>query len=443
MSNALSIEQALFLSQLAADVVGACRIAPGEVLTGYGPESQSLRRGEGRWPVPAYGPNATGGALYRPGGRACYPAFWIRDYAMSLASGLITVEDRRHALLLTAHCQPLDDWRTPSRSLVPRGSVPDHITLDGKPIYFPGTVDDYENQGGIWGYRPPLDNQYFFVAMAWDLVFEGGSRTTLTQPVGEITLLDRLDLAFSVPDACSESGLVRCDEQTRGVSFGFTDAVIHTGDLLFCSLLRHQAARQMAQLYALAGEPSRADDYADIAETISAHLCRVFAHESGLLRASSGKSAQPDVWGSAFAVYVGALPPAEAECVCRALLDAHRRGTISYQGNIRHVPTDADYSATSAWEETLGVPHNRYQNGAYWGTPTGWVAYALAQVDPDAALELATAYITELQVNDYRRTEEVGSPLECFHPEGDYAQNPVYMTSVTCPLAAFKRLQWM
>jgi hypothetical protein len=365
---------------------------------------------------------------------------------MSLGAGLFTADEQYHALMLTGRLQPDEDWVTPSGSLVPRGSIADHITLDGKPIFFPGTLDEYEKQGGVWGKRPPLANPYCFVEMAWHLAAGCGRASILAEEVNGLALLERLELAFWVPNAENvheDTGLMWCDENNRRTSLGFTDSTIHTGELLFASLMRHQAARQMADLHESVGNASRASEYRRLAELISSHLARVFAHPSGLLRASTGKSAQPDVWSSAYAVYIGALSPTEALSVCRALLDAYRRGTISYRGSIRHVPTDADFSDKTAWECTLGCPKNRYQNGAYWGVATGWVVYALAQVDTAAALALASEYIDELQSGDYRKGEEFGSPLECFHPDGDYAQNPVFMTGVTCPLAAFRRLGWV
>lgn len=86
-------------------------------------------------------------------------------------------------------------------------------------------------------------------------------------------------------------------------------------------------------------------------------------------------------------------------------------------------------------------PHkkNTYQDGAYWNTPTGWVAYAIAQINTDLATKLFKEYIEELREGDFRKGSEFGSPWECMHPEGDYKQNPVYMTSVTCPLIALKK----
>ncbi len=86
-------------------------------------------------------------------------------------------------------------------------------------------------------------------------------------------------------------------------------------------------------------------------------------------------------------------------------------------------------------------PLNRYQNGAYWHTPTGWVAYAIAQVDRKLAAQLLREYVDALRAGDFRRGLEFGAPWECMHPDGDYRQNPVYMTSVTAPLAAIQRLE--
>ena len=109
-------------------------------------EASRVRTGQS---VGRSGANATGGTLIRPGGRDCYPAYWIRDFVMSLECGLIPHTEIEHALLLTARCQATADWQTPTGSFVPRGAIADHITFDGKPIYFPGTYD-FEKQGLPW-----------------------------------------------------------------------------------------------------------------------------------------------------------------------------------------------------------------------------------------------------------------------------------------------------
>jgi len=126
------------------------------------------------------------------------------------------------------------------------------------------------------------------------------------------------------------------------------------------------------------------------------------------------------------------------------LSEAYVKGSLSFQGNIRHVLVDDDFSENTAWELTV-EGHSRkncYQNGAYWGTPTGWVCYAIAQIDEKLALKLAKEYIDNLREGDFRKGSEFGAPWECLHPDNNYMQNAVYLTTVTCPLAAFYKLKW-
>jgi len=424
-SAPISDADVVFLLEITRDVIECSRIRPGETVSGYKP-------------------NTSGGVLIRPGGRECYPAFWIRDYAMSLDSGLIPLDEQKHALLYTVQHQQEGDWRTPSGSLVPHGAIPDHITFDGRSIFFPGTIDGYEVQGGKWGKLPSLDDHYYFIHMARHYTRAARDPSILDAEVNGKRLIERLALAFDVPRSRADSHLVWCDESNRGVSFGFVDGVFHTGELLFCSLLKFRAACQMAGMYRALGEDEEAARYEDVARTIRERIPDVFASDTGLLKASTGTSGQPDVWGSAFAVYADALEAADARKIGETFVEAYKAGTLAHRGSIRHVLTCHDYDENSVWERTVSdFGKNRYQNGAYWSTPTGWVCFAMAQVDEAAALKLAGEFIDELREGDFRKGARYGSPWECFHPEGDFRQNPVYMTSVTGPLAAFRRLGWL
>ncbi|MCL4693778.1 MAG: hypothetical protein KJ060_14855 [Candidatus Hydrogenedentes bacterium] len=410
-----------FLEDLTRDVVEASRVRPGEK-------------------IGAIGPNVTGGTVIRPGGRDCYPAFWIRDYAMSLESDMVTPEEQRHMLLLTASHQQDDEWPLPSGSVVTPGSIPDHISFGNKPIFYPGTLEDYEGQGGPrWGKLPCLDDAFFFVHMATQYVESTGNVEILSELVREKTLLTRLQEAYAMPPSRADTGLVYADEESRGVTFGFVDTIIHTGDLLFCSLLKLRAAEELARLAEFENEPELVKRYTGESMRLRTAIEETFALDDGLYRASTGKSAQPDVWGTAFGVYIGAFSAERTRAACERLAGAYRDGTLAWRGNVRHVLTTDDFSATTAWEST-DVPVNRYQNGAYWGTPVGWVCDAIAQVDAEAAAQLAAEYVAELREGDFRKGPEFGSPWECMHPDDNHRQNPVYMTSVTCPLAAFRRI---
>lgn len=411
-----------FLEDISRAVVEASRVRPGEK-------------------VGEIGPNTTGGTLIRPGGRSSYPAFWIRDYAMSLESEFVTAEEQRHMILLTAAHQSDKEWMLPSGSMVTPGSIPDHVTFDGKPIFYPGTLDDYEGQGGPrWGKLPSLDDAFFFIHMLSQYLETTGDLKFLDAVINEKSLLERAEEAYAMPPSDPRTGIVRVNEGNRGVSFGFFDTIIQTGDLFFCSLLKWRAARELAALLERTGDVVKSREYRRRAETLVKAVGETFSLPNGMYRAATGMSAQPDVWGTAFGVYLGAFPPERALAASQALAKAESSGTLAWRGNIRHVLTSDDFSDSTAWENT-DVPKNRYQNGAYWGTPVGWVCYAIAQVDLEAAQRLAGEYIAELREGDFRKGPEFGSPWECMHPDGDHRQNPVYMTSVTCPLAAFRRME--
>ncbi len=410
-----------FLTDMAKATLESSRVAPGAM-------------------VGKIGPNTSDGTLIRPGGREDYPAFWIRDYTMSVECGIIPAEEQLHALRYTAAHQVDKEITLSTGSTLPVGSIADHISFGGVPIFFPGILEDYDKQGGAqWGMLPSLDDQFYFVRMAALYLKATGRTDFLKEVIGGQPLIDRLEAAYAMPPNDPETGLVCVGEKNRGVNFGFFDCVTHTGDLLFASVLKYRAATDLAKLMDALGYAEKAKAYRDAAAQLRETLPKRFPADRGILRASTGLSAQPDVWGTAFAVYVGALPPEVEETARKGLADALKRGTIAWKGGIRHVPTDADFSATSAWEKAL-AQKNRYQNGAYWDTPTGWVCFAVAKVDRASAESLAKDLVDELREGDFRRGEKFGSPWECFHPDKNHRQNPIYLASVTAPLDAFQRL---
>ena len=386
-----------------------------------------------------YGPNNTGGVLIRPGGRDCYPCFWIRDYAMSLESGFISVEEQKHMLLLTATTQCDQPWITNGGSMVPYGAIADHIRInDGLPVYFPGTLD-YNDQGNkTFGMFPPYDDQFFFIHMAYYYVKTTSDFEILKQPLNNIALIDRLETAFRVPPSGAVNHIVYTNDDFRGVDFGFRDVIDITGDLCFTSILKFRAANEMSEIYKLTGNNALADKYIEIADKIKLAIPEIFLDKRGMLLASTGKSRQPDIWSTGLAVYLNILEGDNMEKACRFLADAYKQGQLAYNGNIRHVLIFDDFNDTTSWEYSL-AKKNTYQNGAYWGTPTGWICYAIAKADLGLAQKLANEYIEDLRKNDFRKGGDSAAPYECFHPSG-FRQNPVYMTTVTCPLIVFSSM---
>ena len=413
-------EDFLFLENITKDVLEASRIYPGQFVS---KES---------------GSNKTGGTLIRPGGRNAYPAFWIRDYAMSLETGLVSEEEQRHMLLLTASTQCDQSRMTKGGSLIPFGAVADHIRIDdGKPIYFPGTYD-YEQQGiPQWGSLPPFCDQFYFIHMAYCYVKQTRDPKILLKEINGIRLIDRLKTAFHVPPSNDSNHIVYTTEAMRGVDFGFRDAQTITGDLCFVSVLKYNAAHELAALLQML-KSNNANQYLCIAEKIKQSISGIFMDERGMLLASTGKSRQPDVWATAFAVYSGILEGNELKKACKVLAGAYKAGTLSYEGNIRHLLTTDDFNDKTAWEISLSAK-NTYQNGAYWGTPLGWVCYAINLEDTYSASQLAEEYINELRENDFRKGDAFGAPYECFNKSG-YNQKPAYLTSGACPLIAVRKL---
>ena len=411
-----------FLKDLTEDVMESSRIYPGQKIT-----SDSL-------------PNNTGGILIRPGGRDCYPSFWIRDYAMSLDCGFISADEQKHMLLLTASTQCDQTWITPGGSMVPLGAIADHIRIDDSlPVYFPGTYNVDKQGDKIYGMFPPYSDQFYFIHMAYRYLKITFDKQILLEEVNGMSLISRMEMAFKVPPTRKDNHIVYTTDDYRGVDFGFRDVITITGDLCFPSLLKFQAANEMAEIFEMLGDKDKTDEYKEISAKIKNAIPGLFLDERGMLKASTGKSSQADVWSTALAVYLNVLDGDNMDKSCRYLASAYENGTLSYKGNIRHILTSDDFSDSTAWEFSL-AKKDAYQNGAYWGTPVGWVCYAVSKVDIKLAEKLAAEYIAELRENDYRKGEGDGAPFECFHPSG-HLQNPVYLTTVTCPYMVFRSME--
>jgi hypothetical protein len=394
--------------------------------------------------------NTCGFTLLMPGGKGGYPAFWIRDFAMSLESGLITNEEMAQHLRLIARCQNGPEARHLQHGLlIPPFAVPDHINFNGAAVFYPGTYDSGDNQGvGQFGILPPVDDHYEFVHVAWCLYRAAGNARFLEEPINGLPLFQHLTNAFDAPAVDAQSGLVATDGAHRAVGFGFCDGIWLTGKLLFPSLLRYRAAGQLAELCGALARPEQALAYRQAQQLILTNLAPAFAEPErvrGWLLAATGTCRQPDVWGTLYAIYLGVLRGPALERARGTIAEAVRNQTIVFEGAVRHIPTNFDWSASSAWEKTSGEALNTYQNGAYWHTPTGWLIAALKPQDAALANQVFNDYLHHLRINDFRLGQKAEAPWECFGPKPHpgfgpkgYSQNGVYMTSVALPWAVLR-----
>jgi hypothetical protein len=357
---------------------------------------------------------------------------------MSLECGFISIEEQKHMLNLTAATQCDQTFITKAGSMVPTGAIADHIRIDdSKPIYFPGTYS-YGGQGGkTFGMFPPYCDQYYFIHMAHFYAKITNSVKVLNEEINGVKLIDRLEMAFKVPPTQHDGVLVYTTDEFRGIDFGFRDVIHMTGNLCFPSLLKYRSSLELAELFGMLKRREMKLKYIEIGNRLKNEIPLVFIDKRGMLLASTSKSGQPDVWSTVLAVYYNVLEGDQLNKTCKFLADAYKNGTLAKRGNIRHILTSDDFSDSTAWEKSLAAK-NTYQNGAYWGTATGWVCHAIAKVDIEAAKQLAKEYIDDLHEGDYRKGPKFGAPWECYNK--DAAQNAVYMATVTCPYIVFKEI---
>lgn len=457
-----------FLEFTARAVLDTCSVAPGAAC--------------------GSGTNTLGFRAITPGG---YPAVWIQDFTMNFSSGLLEREvGLNHLRLILEKQNGAEAKELGSGVIVPPHAIADHINLNGEPVFFPGTYDPLAHQDGAWGFRPPTNNYYDVIWLAHMLAISGDSPALLNERVNGKTVYERLQLAFGVPEIDPATQLVYTTAERRAVGFIFCDSICMTGNLLMASLLRHRAAGHLASFAenlgrakpeqgrpqaprlahdmrvnegwlghsvheqahvesqdsagARAERPPHleaaphcgivlskdAETYTAIAGQIAQNILPVFgrdAHSGGWLKAATGISGQPDVWGSIYAIYRGIVKGEAKEQLLRTIVRAlEKDGEIEFQGALRHVPVSLSASATSAWERTA-TAGNRYQNGAYWHTPVGWLLAILKDDYPGHARAIRDRWLAHLKA-------EQGRVWECIGWGGAANQNSGFAPSITLPL---------
>jgi hypothetical protein len=326
-----------------------------------------------------------------------YEAFWLRDYAYQLEGCVDAFSDKE----LASAC------RVFIKALRSDGAAVDCVKFTGQPIYMPGY--------GSMGTNPVADGSQFTV----DVVWHTWQRTKDRKLLGEI--INKLAMTMEAAPRNPKTGLIhikpggwdRCP-------YGFTDSIRKQGDELFCSLLFIQACRQLGDLLEAAGRPSEAKKWRDEALKLAPVVRSVFWDEKvGLFRAATVLCKQPDVWGSAFAVYLDVATAEQAKTIARYFKTHYRE--IVQRGQIRHLPGGMYWDA--------GCPRNTYQNGGHWATATGWFVYTLDLVDPQLAEQTVIDVVADFR---QRGVSEwvLGQQLAVMN----------YLSSATMPLAGVRKM---
>jgi hypothetical protein len=412
----LSPGDAAFLREQAGRIVASARLAPGAT--------------SGKWR------NGTPYAVHVPGGNMGYPAFWVRDAVMMLGADLVPAAEIEGWIRLMASTILLEDWNVHPGAVVPAYAVPDHINFDGRATFYPGTYDSGAKQGGKpFGKYPPLDDHFYFITAVyehWKLTRATALfRSHLKTSPGEMELAELCERVYRVAPAEGATGLVMAGdvENENAKDWGFCDTVFKSGKLLFPSVLKYNAANQLAELFLAAGDKARSIRYREDARRLRQSIARTFRREDGWLRSATGVGNQPDVWGTAFAVWSGAVDPATAKQASRALANAYRAKTAVRNGLVRHVLTD-DPTNRGLWQNSIAAA-GTYQNGGYWGTPAGWYIAAVNGTDPDAARAMARDFVAFLR--QHMRGDGMSEAWEWMNPDTGKRSNPLYVASVALP----------
>jgi hypothetical protein len=341
--------------------------------------------------------------LYTPDGKGNYRALWTRDFAYMVenAGELMPPGEVEAAL------------RYLLKGLRADGAAPDRVQPDGLAVYTGGPVEHPLGE-------PNLDNPPFLV-IAVDSHLK-------RLPYPQAMALFRewaasLDRAMDwIPR--SAAGLVWNDPVKPHSPYGFTDTIGKTGELFFESLLDWTASRRLADWHRQVGNAGQVRDYRRRAALIERNIGVLWDKKARAFFAATQDCRQLDIWGNAYAIWLDFPLGRKRADVLKFLRD--RRADFVWHGQVRHLLRGEH------WQRLLApVEPERYQNGAYWATASGWVMFALAQTDA----KLADRMWNEL-IADFRE----GGVCECVN-EG-YRQLPSYVVSATNPLAAARRLRF-
>lgn len=341
-----------------------------------------------------------GTAAFPPQVGIGYEAFWLRDYAYTLEGAADAYSDKE----LTDAC------RLFVRSMDANGAGVDCVKFDGTPIYMPGY--------GTMGDNPVADGSQFTVDMAWHTWQKTKDRQLLEE------IIEPLIKTMNAVPRAPDTGLVYI-KPGDGASwdrcpYGFTDTIRKEGNVLFCSLLYVQAGRQLAELLEALGRSGEANTWKADSERVAASIRTVFwDDDTGLFRAATHRCREHDIWGSAFAVYLGVADEAQAKQVAAYFKDHY--GEIVQEGQIRHLPGGV------YWEK--GCERDTYQNGGYWATPTGWFVYTLNLADPALADQTVIDMVVSFQ--------KTGA---CEWIFGEKRVLPNYLASAALPLAGIRAM---
>eukprot|EP00940_MAST-03C_sp_MAST-3C-sp2_P001276 g1276.t1 len=378
-----------------------------------------------------------GVALFSPDASGHYTAQYTRDFYYGLAWTPVSLWGREEAVRAVNYTfqRQRED-----------GCMPDKVTSDNRTGYAPGPVD-FPMADHAW------DNGPFAALLLTEVSQKWGLAKDLF-----CDLEPRARGALDFLNLSSSSGLVFNDPQKPNCTYGFTDNIAKTGELLFTSLLLYDAATKLAEL---ARECSCGDSawYAARADAVARSLDQsLYDEASGLWVAATIDNRYPDVWGS---LYVVALGLSTEERRMRALTSLFPPGKNTetlrcsccdgkpaYQsGQMRHLPSGCYWNRcifdTPAHPRCSQLPRGTYQNGAFWATPLHYAADAALESGDNATIQRVKDIVSEA-VAFFRNGKEgfLAAPAinEAINAAIPYSGAVDYLASAASALSAASKL---
>lgn len=336
--------------------------------------------------------------MYTPDGSGQYAALWTRDFAYMIENGydLIPQDHIRAAIEYLIGGQRKD------------GCIPDRVQADGLAVYEAGPI------GNPLG-DPPTDNSQFLVKAVWYYV---------QQRRDELFFLKVMDALCQAMDYMprNSDGLVYIHQGRPRSPYGFTDTVAKTGAVLFSSLLYWEACKCLTSLFRKTHHNKHAAIFEKRAALIEKNLTILWNDDPGIFMAASRDCRQIDTWGNIYALYINFPLGERKNRIVQFLAQNYERFVNA--GQVRHLPVP-EY-----WEKTLmAVEPGTYQNGAYWGTASGWLAWSLFESSPEIALQIL------LDLIEFYKRRGI---YECISP-GEFKIKD-YVVNVVNPFGAIQKM---
>ncbi|MDY6309507.1 MAG: hypothetical protein SPL71_15925 [Oribacterium sp.] len=296
-----------------------------------------------------------GTILYTPDGVENYNGLWLRDFSYMVEySGLVPKIDIIRCINYSIAHRRKDGW------------MPDRVYGDGTAVYAAGATGYPIGEANLDTTPFLIFTVYsLFQLMADDSPAEFKALYSKWMPYLE----NGMDI---IP--LSDSGLVYNDPFHPHSPYGFTDTVCKTGELFYESLLYWRACRMMLEINKACRIIS-SFNYEKHLLDIQRAIVKLFDNTTGCFFAATEDCCQPDIWGMMYMLYIGFPCGKEIADKTTGYL-FNNRDRYLYQGQVRHLPK-GEY-----WQRLLiDVPHETYQNGAFWATASGWALWVLASKD--------------------------------------------------------------